>query len=200
MGDPKHLDDLLALVAAKRAEMGIVVDDASDGPPADDVSMSAVEEELANTSNAVASAVLQRRVERAVGRQRERANALQCPTGPELSVVDLVHRGHDGFIPFAARNTSGAWQELGCVPAKVLRGLFGADWLTKELDVDSYFGLHGMFPPWALPSSVNAPPPPAVPPQVATRSVADNGARGPRCLQRGSRCRSRRGCRAARRS
>ena len=147
MADPKELDALAALVAAKRAAMGIVVDDVSDAPPADEVSMSALEEELANTSNAVASAVLQRRVERAVGRQRERANALQCPTGPELSVVDLVHRGHDGFIPFAARNTSGAWQELGCVPAKVLRGLFGADWLTRELDVDSYFGLHGMFRP-----------------------------------------------------
>ena len=62
MADPKELDALAALVAAKRAAMGIVVDDVSDAPPADEVSMSALEEELANTSNAVASAVLQRRV------------------------------------------------------------------------------------------------------------------------------------------
>jgi hypothetical protein len=73
--------------------------------------------------------------------------ALRCPTGPDLSLVDLVHRGHDGYIPLTRKGRGQQWQELGCVPANVLRGLFGADWLLDELETDSYFSLHGMFRP-----------------------------------------------------
>lgn len=147
MADPVTAETLMALIMAKRTSMGIVLDDAPAAPPEDQPAPAgAVEEELAKRADAMATVALQRRLERAI-EHRDRSNALQCPTGPELSVVDLVHRGHDGYIPFASKANGGRWQDLGCVPAKVLRGLFGADWLTQELETDAYFGLHGMFRP-----------------------------------------------------
>ncbi len=122
--------DLEALVARRRAEQGI--------EPAGSVG-----EELAKTADAKATNFLQRRVERAV-RARAQGPVLKRPARPELSVIDLVHRGHGGYVSFASK-ASGKWQDLGCVRADLLRGLFGAEWLERELDVDAYFGLHGIF-------------------------------------------------------
>jgi hypothetical protein len=128
------MDELMALVASRRAELGI------QEPSAE----TSVERELAKTANAVATSRLEARLQRTVSDKRT-ASSIRVPAGPDLRVVDLVHRGHDGYIPFSRKTKGGAWQELGCVPAHVLRGLFGADWLTSELEADGYFGLHGMF-------------------------------------------------------
>lgn len=125
-------DELEALVARRRAELGI--------DPA-----GRVDAELAKTADAKATKVLQRRVARAV-RARAQGPVLKRPARPELSVVDLVHRGHDGYVSFTSK-ASGRWQDLGCVRADLLRGLFGAEWLERELDVDAYFGLHGLWRP-----------------------------------------------------
>jgi len=133
---------LIALVARKRAEQGIRIpehaDQLLDAPPA------SVERELAKTANAAATRRLEARLKRTVPDKRT-ASSVRIPDAPDLRVVDLVHRGHDGYIPFSRKTKGGAWQELGCVPAHVLRGLFGAEWLTSELETDAYFGLHGMF-------------------------------------------------------
>jgi len=135
-------EELLALVARKRAEQGIRIEDhadqPADGPPP------SVERELARTANAVATRRLESRLKRTVSDQHT-ASSVRIPDGPDLRVVDLVHRGHDHYIPFSRKTKSGAWQELGCVPAHALRGLFGAEWLTSELETDAYFGLHGMY-------------------------------------------------------
>jgi hypothetical protein len=141
MADELTDDELAHLIAGKRAELGIVLDDAP--PPAKQQSYDAVEAELAMTANVMATAALERRLQRSAAVSRE--TSLRCPTGPDLSLVDLVHRGHDGYIPFTRKAHGDRWQELGCVPANVLRGLFGAEWLTEELEHDSYFSLHGMF-------------------------------------------------------
>lgn len=137
---------LEALVARKRAEQGIVLKDLPAAPPAEleppDNGV-AVERMLARTANAVASAKLEKRLQ---AQLTDRAPSMLAPAGPDLSLVDLVHRGHDGYIPLATKAT-GPWRELGCVPANVLKGLFGADWLLDELEVDAYFSLHGMFRP-----------------------------------------------------
>jgi hypothetical protein len=130
VADGMDAAELEALVARRRAAMGI--------EPADPVA-----EELAKTADAKATSILQRRVERAV-RARAQGPVLKRPARPELSVIDLVHRGHGGYVSFASK-ASGKWQDLGCVRADLLRGLFGADWLERELDVDAYFGLHGIF-------------------------------------------------------
>ena len=122
--------DLDAIVNRKRAELGI--------HPAGPVA-----EELAKTTDADETLILQQRIERAV-RARPRAPSLNRPTRPELSVIDLIHRGHGGYVAFASK-ASGQWQDLGCVRADMLRGLFGAEWLERELDVDAFFGLHGVF-------------------------------------------------------
>lgn len=133
------MEELMALVASRRAEQGI--DIPPEPPPA---KPSAVERELAQTANAVATRRLESRLKRTLPEKRD-ASSVRVPAGPDLRVVDLVHRGHDGYIPFSRKTKGGAWQELGCVPAQVLRGLFGSDWLTSELETDAYFGLHGMF-------------------------------------------------------
>ncbi len=138
--------ELMALVASKRAAMGIVLDEQ---PPAEVAPPSAVELELASTANARASRRLETQLKTAAIKRvlatENSVSTLTVPTGPDLRVIDMVHRGHDGYIPLARKDNGGAWQDLGCVPAKVLRGLFGAEWLTQELETDAYFSLHGMF-------------------------------------------------------
>jgi hypothetical protein len=136
---------LEALLARKRAAQGIVLKELPATPPEDPpppANRGAVERMLASTTNAKATARLQRQLERSV---EDRAPSMMAPAGPDLSLVDLVHRGHDGYVPLATKSR-GPWQELGCVPANVLGGLFG-DQLLEELETDSYFGLHGMFRP-----------------------------------------------------
>lgn len=68
------------------------------------------------------------------------------PRKPSAVVPDFLHRGHDGFIPFA-RKVDEKWQALGSVPAWQLRGLFADEDFLEAVDADSYFGLHGMYRP-----------------------------------------------------
>jgi hypothetical protein len=138
-------DELMALMASKRAAMGIILDDNPPPPPPPaDKPARAVERELASTVNARASSRLEAQLKQTLSGERS-VSTLTVPTGPDLRVIDLVHRGHDGYIPLARKDNAGEWQDLGCVPAKVLRGLFGAEWLTTELETDAYFSMHGMF-------------------------------------------------------
>lgn len=133
-------DDLMALVAAKRAAMGIVIPDQPAPPPDEQPAPPPAPAPRRRPAPARAE---QRKV-RVIDADRT-AGSLAMPAGPDLRVIDLVHRGHDGYIPLARKDDAGAWRDLGCVPAKVLRGLFGADWLERELETDAYFSLHGMF-------------------------------------------------------
>jgi len=121
--------ELEALVASRRAELGI----------------DPVAAQRSRSADAESTKIIRRRVERAV-RAHAQDPVLKRPARPELSVVDLVHRGHGGYVSFASK-ASGEWQDLGCIRADLLRGLFGAEWLERELDVDAYFGLHGLCRP-----------------------------------------------------
>jgi len=68
------------------------------------------------------------------------------PDRPSALVPDFLHRGHDGWVPFA-RLAGDCWQELGSVPAADLRGLFADQVFTDAIQADSYFGVHAMYRP-----------------------------------------------------
>ena len=71
--------------------------------------------------------------------------ALRQPRGPNTCVLDILHRGmSDSYVPFS-RKVEGEWQELGCVPAHQLRGLFRDEAIADAVQTDGYFGLHGMY-------------------------------------------------------
>ena len=61
-------------------------------------------------------------------------------TGPTLSPVYAIHRGPDGFVPFAAK-PDGTWKELGAVN---LAQPYLPE-LVTHLDADAYFGLNSSF-------------------------------------------------------
>lgn len=66
--------------------------------------------------------------------------------GPSLSVIRLIHRGPDGYAPFAAKQ-AGEWRELGALSLSALNG--GQQALFPELfaalERDGYFGLNSSF-------------------------------------------------------
>ena len=70
------------------------------------------------------------------------------PVGPDPRVVSLIHREHDGVIPlYKIAQEGGEFQELGSARTDNLRDLFSRDFITKEIDQDAYFGLHGCWKP-----------------------------------------------------
>ena len=122
---------LLQLVASKRASLGIARD--VDPPPPPPSSLA--------SSRGVRVALPPAMNEEAL---EPPSHALRVPVAPDLSVVDLVHRRHDGFVSFARRDGA-AWSELGCMQASKMPTLFGDEAFDTAVDVDSYFSLHGMF-------------------------------------------------------
>ena len=96
------IDELLAIIGSKRDALGIAV------PPArrDEDPPVSVERELAQTANAIATRSLEARLTRSTAEKMP--STIRVPSAPELRVVDLVHRGHDGYIPFSRKTQSGA--------------------------------------------------------------------------------------------
>ena len=69
------------------------------------------------------------------------------PGKPDCRMVELLHRGHDGFIPFHVKKYDDGrldpFQALVSLPAKSLPGLF--EQLISDLETDAFFGIHGMY-------------------------------------------------------
>lgn len=69
------------------------------------------------------------------------------PMKPDCRMVELLHRGHDGWIPFHIKRYDDdridPFQSLVSLPAKSLPGLF--EQLISELETDAFFGIHGMY-------------------------------------------------------
>ena len=124
---------LLQLVASKRASLGIARD--VDPPPPPPSSLA--------SSRGVRVALPPAMNEEAL---EPPSDAFRVPVSPDLGVVDLVHRRHDGYVSFTRRDRDGAaWSELGCMQASKMPTLFGDEAFDTAVDVDSFFSLHGMF-------------------------------------------------------
>ena len=124
---------LLQLIASKQAALGIARD--ADLPPPPPSSLASSR----GVRVALPPAMQEEELE-------PPSHALRVPVAPDLSVVDLVHRRHDGYVSFARRDGA-AWSELGCMKASKMPTLFGDEAFDIAVDVDSYFSLHGMFAP-----------------------------------------------------
>lgn len=64
------------------------------------------------------------------------------PSRPYSDPIEWIHRGNDGWVPFARLDEHGKFQHLYSAPAAKIPGLF--DSLADDLERDSYFGLHSM--------------------------------------------------------
>lgn len=74
------------------------------------------------------------------------SSELTRPQKPDATVPLVLHRGHDGIVPFS-RKVNGNWQQLGGVRASLLSGLFRDEFVADAMEADSYFGLHGVYKP-----------------------------------------------------
>jgi len=70
----------------------------------------------------------------------------RTPVAPDAFVPNVLHRSHDGWMT-VERKVNGDWHQLGSVPARHVGGLFSLEAVAEACQVDSYFGLHGMFRP-----------------------------------------------------
>lgn len=69
---------------------------------------------------------------------------METPTGPDLEPVQLMHRGHDGYVAFASKgNPAGEFRQLYSVRARDLDGVFPQ--LMPQLDADSFYSINGFF-------------------------------------------------------
>jgi hypothetical protein len=68
------------------------------------------------------------------------------PQRPDTSVLDLLHRKHDGTVCFTRQGPRG-WEELGSFPASMLSGLFADNAIAEVMDGDAYFSVNGMYSP-----------------------------------------------------
>lgn len=132
--DERQLKDL---IASKRAALGIDVDAGRTPPPLPTGPLAA---------SVGARVAIHGQDDDEAG---DLIHAMRVPSSPDLKVVDILHRRHDGYIPFTARDGDGrnGWRELGCVKANKLPTLFVDEAFDVAVDTDSYFGLHGMFAP-----------------------------------------------------
>ncbi len=69
------------------------------------------------------------------------------PGKPDCRMVELVHRGHDGFVSFNVKKHDDGrrdpFQSLVSLPANSLPGLFGQ--VISDLETDGFFAIHGMY-------------------------------------------------------
>jgi len=64
---------------------------------------------------------------------------------PHVDPIEWLHRGNDGWIPFASIDGAGKFHHLYSAQANSLPTLF--DSLADDLEVNSYFGIHSMLHP-----------------------------------------------------
>ena len=107
-------------------------------------------------------------IEQLLGEDTLPEPTLRHPQSPDATIPNLLHRGHDGLVPLA-RKERGNWQELGSISPAQLTGLFSDQLVSDAVDVDAYFGLHGMF----RPTRTRTPPQHMLPGCVPSRRGVD---------------------------
>ena len=69
------------------------------------------------------------------------------PVKPDCRMVELLHRGHDGYVSFHVKkdddDSLDPFRSLVSLPADSLPGLF--DQMISDLETDSFFTVHGMY-------------------------------------------------------
>lgn len=72
-------------------------------------------------------------------------NSFLFPLGPDIELIELIHRGHDGLISFHRRipDNPATLENLCSIPARALQGLFSQ--LAPDIGNDAYFSINGMY-------------------------------------------------------
>ena len=70
------------------------------------------------------------------------------PPRPDAAMIELIHRGHDGFVSIHKKDEHGELRNVCSIPAKCLPGLFGQ--MVDLLDAESFFSINGQYrgAPW----------------------------------------------------
>lgn len=74
------------------------------------------------------------------------ASGFTTPTEPDSALIQLIHRGHDGFISISRKNYSkpgDPYEGICNIPANSLPGLF--EQLVPLTQEDSFFGINGFY-------------------------------------------------------
>ena len=66
------------------------------------------------------------------------------PARPNSDLMDLIHRGNDGYISITRKNDRGEWENICAIPASRLPGLFAED-LISLVDQDGYFSINSQY-------------------------------------------------------
>jgi len=66
------------------------------------------------------------------------------PTKPDCDLMDMIHRGNDGYISITRKNSRGEWENICAIPASRLPGLFAED-LASLVDQDGYFSINSQY-------------------------------------------------------
>ena len=69
--------------------------------------------------------------------------SIYTPSQPDLKMIQLIHRGHDGYVSFGRKNADGVYENIASIPANAMSGLF--DQMIPAVEYDGYFGVNGMF-------------------------------------------------------
>ena len=71
--------------------------------------------------------------------------SIYTPSQPDLTMIRLIHRGHDGYVSFARKNADGTYDNIASIPANSMPSLF--DQMIPVVEYDGFFGVNGMFSP-----------------------------------------------------
>lgn len=73
------------------------------------------------------------------------ASGFVCPDRPDAALIQLIHRGHDGYITITRNNPDNpnGWENLCSIPANSLPGLF--EQLIPLTNEDAHFSVNGYY-------------------------------------------------------
>ena len=71
--------------------------------------------------------------------------SIYTPSQPDLNMIRLIHRGHDGYVSFACKNADGEYDNIASIPANAMPSMF--DQMIPAVEYDGLFGINGMFSP-----------------------------------------------------
>lgn len=74
---------------------------------------------------------------------------------PDLVPINLLHRGHDGTVPFMKRRGD-RWEPIASVPASILPQVF-PQFIAPYVDADGFYGINGMWPEHCIKGSATLP-------------------------------------------
>lgn len=71
--------------------------------------------------------------------------SIYTPSQPDLTMIRLIHRGHDGYVSFERKNADGSHDNIASIPANAMPSMF--DQMIPVVEYDGFFGINGMFRP-----------------------------------------------------